>query len=114
MAIEALTVERRTDPLGIDRPQPRFAWRDAHARQVAYQLQVVDTDNSNAAWSVPTWDTGRLEGSASTYVAYGGPPLLSRHRYSWRVRTSSADGSDGEWSAPAFFEMGLLTAADWS
>ena len=86
MAIEALTVERRTNPIGIDIPKPRFAWRrvgvDSNARQVASQLQVVDTDNSNATWSAPTWGTGRLENSGSTYAPYGGPPLVSRHHYS--------------------------------
>src|SRR5205823_12030981 len=104
VAIEGLTVECRPDPLGIDRPQPRFAWRDSYARQVAYQLQVVDTDNSHATWSAPTWDSGRVERSHSTYVAYGGPPLVSRHRYSWRVRTWNADGSSSEWSTPGTFE----------
>jgi alpha-L-rhamnosidase len=118
VAIEGLTVERRTDPLGIDRLEPRFAWRragtDANVEQTAYQLQVIDTDNSNATWSAPTWDPGRVESNESTYVAYSGPPLVSRHRYSWRVRTWSADGSESSWSRPAAFEMGLLSVGDWS
>ena len=118
MAIEGLTVERRIDPPGIDAPHPRFAWRlvgsGPMARQSAYQLQVIDTDDPKATWSAPTWDTGRVENSDSTYVAYGGPPLVARHRYSWRVRTWGADGSESAWSGPGSFEMGLLSAGDWS
>jgi alpha-L-rhamnosidase len=114
MTIEGLTVERRTDPLGIDRPEPRFAWRDSNVRQVACQLQVVDTDTPDDMWSAPTWDSGRVDRTDSTYVAYEGPLLVSRHRYRWRVRTWSADGSAGEWSPPGAFEMGLLSPADWS
>jgi alpha-L-rhamnosidase len=96
MAIEGLTVERRTDPLGIDRPEPRFAWRDSNARQVAYQLELIDTDDPNATWSAPTWDSGRVASTDSTYVAYGGPPLVSRHRYSWRAGTYVDYGWIGE------------------
>ena len=118
VSIAGLNVERRTDPLGIDAPRPRFGWRligdGDGARQTAYQLQVVDTDDARTSWSGPTWDSGRVADSASTYVAYAGPPLVSRHRYAWRVRVWSSDGSEGEWSTPAVFEMGLLSTAEWS
>src|SRR5207244_3842735 len=108
----------RTEPIGIDTLQPRFAWRlvgsGSSARQIAYQLHVVNTDDSSAGWSTPTWDSGRVQGADSTHVAYAGPALVSRQRYSWRVRVWNGDGLDSGWSAPAAFEMGLLSAADWS
>src|ERR671932_462981 len=89
-AIGELTVERRSAPVGIDRREPRLAWRlnggGGGAFQSAYQVQVTDLDETGAAWSTPTWDSGRLEGVESTYIAYAGPPLVSRHRYAWRVR----------------------------
>ena len=118
VSVMGLSVERRTDPIGIDALRPRFAWRlvgdGAGARQTAYQLQTVDTADTRAAWSTPTWDSGRVEGAESTYVAYAGPPLVSRHRYSWRVRVWNADGTPSDWSTPADFEMGLLSATDWT
>ncbi len=118
LAIEDLNVERRAEPIGIDALHPRFAWRlvgaGSNARQTAYQLQVVNTDVPGATWSTPTWDSGRGEGADSTYVAYAGPALVSRHRYSWRVRVWDGDGLESAWSTPALFEMGLLSAADWS
>src|ERR671938_1599811 len=101
-----LRVERRIDPIGLDSPQPRFAWRPA-AMQVAYQLQVVDAEDAGS-WTSPTWDTGRRASSESTYVPYQGPSLQARHRYTWRVRVSTPDDAEGTWSDPASFEMGLL------
>src|SRR5260370_42321789 len=96
MAIEGLTVERRTDPPGIDAPHPRFAWRlvgsGSMARQSAYQLQVIDTDDPKATWSAPTWDTGRVENSDSVHVAYGGPPPASPPRSSVRGRPRGGRG----------------------
>jgi alpha-L-rhamnosidase len=118
LAVESLSVERRPEPIGIDAIQPRFAWRlrggGPGARQVAHRLQVVETQDGAADWSKPVWDTGRRESAESTCVAYGGPPLTSRQRYSWRVRVWEATGVGSEWSAPGVFEMGLLSAADWS
>ena len=110
MSVTNLTVERRRDPIGIDAPTPRFSWRPSGS-QSAYQVQVIDTHGSGADWSKSLWDSGRRDSRESTYVAYGGPPLTSRHRYEWRVR---AWPSDDSWSEPASFEMGLLSPADWS
>jgi alpha-L-rhamnosidase len=118
VTIDHLSVERRGSPLGIDAARPRFAWRLAgagdRARQTAYQLQLLDTDDPSAAWTAPTWDTGRQAAGSSTYVQYAGPALQSRHRYAWRVRTWDGEGAPTDWSAPASFEMGLLSSDDWS
>jgi alpha-L-rhamnosidase len=103
-----LTVERHTDPIGIDAAQPRFAWRLSDGGQTAYQLQVFD--EAGAA----LWDSSRVADSRSTYVAYAGPPLRSRRRYTWRVKAWASDGGESEWSPTASFEMGLLERSDWS
>jgi alpha-L-rhamnosidase len=47
-------------------------------------------------------------------VAYGGPPLASLTRYSWRVRVWDAQGRPSPWSAEQSFETGLLDPArEW-
>src|SRR5216683_1170208 len=99
MHVGQLSVERRSNPLGIDIPRPRFAWRP-DVGQSAYQLQVLDSDDPSASWSAPTWDSGRQQGGQSTYVAYAGPPLVTGRRYAWRVRAWAADQSESEWSEP--------------
>ena len=111
LSLTGLNVERRTNPLGLDAQHPRFAWRlVGDSQQAAYQLQVA----SDPAWSAIHWDTGRVASAASTYVPYGGPPLVSRQRYAWRVRVWDAAGAQSDWSPSGAFEMGLLAPADWS
>ena len=118
LAIDSLTVERRSAPIGIDARRPRFAWHVAgdgpHARQAAYHLQLIDAHDARASWSAPTWDSGMRESRDSTYVVYDGPPLTSRGRHAWRVRVRDGAGATSDWSAPAEFEMGLLMTEDWS
>jgi alpha-L-rhamnosidase len=106
--VTQLTVERHADPIGIDTPQPRFAWRLSDGGQTAYHLQVVEDDGATV------WDSGRVAEPRSTYLAYAGAPLRSRGRYTWRVKAWTSDGAESEWSPTASFEMGLLERSDWS
>lgn len=98
------------NPLGIDNPQPRFAWQlvsnERAAVQSAYQLVVKD-----AAGSV--WDTGKVGSVRSLHVPYGGTSLISGQRYTWAVRIWDGHGAPSAWSEGASFEMGLLSASDW-
>jgi alpha-L-rhamnosidase len=118
LAAVDLSVERRTEPIGIDVLQPRFAWRltgdGLGAGQTAYHLRLIDAHDASSTWSAPVWDSGIRETRDSTYVVDDGPPLRSRGRYAWRVRVRNRAGVTSEWSAPAEFEMGLLAAEDWS
>lgn len=112
-----LRCERRINPLGIGRARPRLSWllNDARrgARQTAYQLQTADSAEAIEA-NASGFDTGRVEGEQSAHVEYPGPPLRSRERVWWRVRTWDGDDQASPWSAPAGFEIGLLQPADWS
>ena len=95
-----LRTEYLKAPLGIDIRQPRLMWNCAGGvRQTAYQIVTE------------SWDSGRVE-SASMQAVYP-KELKSRERVSWRVRLWDENGEPGEWSE-SFFEMGLLSPADWS
>ena len=59
-----------------------------------------------------TWDSGRVAGSDSINIAYGGPALQPQQRYFWRVKTWDSKGVSMV-SAPAWFETGLLSSSDW-
>lgn len=104
------------DPLGVGDPHPRFGWQiRATGRDVvqgAYQIRVAPSAAAlgNGKW---IWDTGKVESRRSIEVDYAGPPLQSSTRYWWQVRIWDGHANVSAWSAPAFWEMGLLGASDW-
>ena len=59
------------------------------------------------------WDSGKVASERSVNVPYAGRELGSGERCWWRVRTWDREGRAGAWSEPAWFEMGLIHAADW-
>lgn len=100
-----LRTEYLKDPIGIDIASPRLFWNcEGGITQTAYQI-VAESDDTQV------WDSGKVE-SASMHCTY--PQLLrSRQRVTWKVRLWDENGEPGEWSEPAFFEMGLLSSSDW-
>jgi len=104
------------NPLGIDEERPRLSWLVNDARrgavQAAYQIQVAGSPG--VLGRRPAWDSGRVRSANSIHVEYAGPALESRRRYSWRVRTFDRNSRPSPWSAPAFWEMGLLRPGDWN
>ncbi len=50
----------------------------------------------------------------SVHVVYAGPELVSRQRVSWKVRAWDQNDRVSAWSPSAYWEMGLLEAADWA
>src|SRR2546423_1301048 len=105
-----LRCEYRENPLGIDTPAPRLSWilheNDSAARdvrQAAYQIDVSDGDGQ-------LWDSGKVKSVQSIHIPYSGKPLRSAQRPSWKVRVWDAAGKQSDWSDPADFTMGLLTA----
>jgi alpha-L-rhamnosidase len=116
-----LRCEYKVNPLGIDSPTPRLSWRlepvDAKTRgvvQSAYQVRIAADERALAAGKALVWDSGQVRSGDSVQVAYGGSALQSRHRYYWQVKTWDGHGAASDWSAPAFWEMGLLQPGDWS
>jgi len=60
------------------------------------------------ALGAPVWDSGKVAGNDSTYVAYAGPALAPTTRYAWTAATWTADCASPA-SAPASF-----VTAPWS
>ena len=108
----ALKVEYATAPLGLDEAHPRLAWHSPVAAQRAYRVRVARSRAALAGGDL-VWDSGRVESPNNVQVEYAGPPLQSRQRYWWQVQVWDADGNATGWSTPAWWEMGLLGAADW-
>ncbi|MEV0095775.1 alpha-L-rhamnosidase [Streptomyces sp. NPDC050738] len=110
------TVEYVQQPLGLDAARPRLSWpmtSDAAGQlQSAYQLRVATTA---AGLSRPdVWDSGKVASAESVLVAYAGPQLKSRTRYFWSVRVWDTDGGVSAWSAPTWWETGLMGEDQWT
>lgn len=103
--------EHLADPLGIDEPRPLLSWTVEGGVQPARTEVLVGSDGQQLANRTPDiWQ--RAVPGTTTSIAYDGPPLRSRQRCSWTVRTTDADGGV-HLSSPAHFEMGLLDPDDW-
>ena len=119
-APDRLRCEYEANPLGTDERHPRFSWlihdpaTSRGAAQTAYQILVASDAGGLAADRGDVWDSGRVDSDQSVFVPYGGPELCSRRRYHWKVRFWNAAGRPSQWSAPHWWEMGLLDENDYA
>ncbi len=120
LSVTRLRTEYKEDPLGIDETRPRLSWQlqslQANERgvtQSAYQVRVAPSLRELQLGKNLLWDSGEVQSNDSTQQAYAGPALRSGQRCYWHVRVWNGQGQASEWSAPAYWEMGLLSAPDW-
>ena len=112
-----LLCEAMEQPLGIGITQPRLSWRVNDSRrgavQTAYEIRIATSAEKLGQGQADVWDSGKVESSESINVSYAGPAVTSRQRYYWQVRVWDRDGKPSPYSAPTWWEMGLLSAVDW-
>ena len=117
-APEQLRCEGLTNPLGIDRAQPRFSWMIPPGvrglAQTARQILVADSPEAIAANRGTLWDSGKIASNQSQWTPYAGKPLAKGSQCWWKVRVWDETGAESSWSSPASFTVGPLSAADWS
>ena len=110
-------IENLDNPIGLDVTQPRFGWQLAAERrnvlQTAYEIQVAASQAELSAGKKLQWKSGKIQSDASVWVPYGGPALQSGATYWWRVRVWDNAGNVSDWTTPAYWQMGLLSPADW-
>jgi alpha-L-rhamnosidase len=110
-----LRTEYATNPIGIDEPAPRLSWVLRAPRrgtlQSAYEIRVGKSTTDIAR--SPTWSSGKVASDESANRVYAGPALEPGRRYYWQVRVWDDKGRASEWSAPAYWETGLMGAAQW-
>jgi len=117
LQIYSLRCEYTTDPLGIDVLRPRLSWvlqsGQRGQKQTAYRILAASSPDLLADGKTDLWDTGKVESSQNNQVEYAGKPLISRQRVWWKVFAWDKDSAASDFSQAAYWEMGLLSPADW-
>ena len=113
-----LRVEYMTNPVGLDVDRPRLSWNlnddRRGAKQTAYELRAATSELAlKAARSEKAWDSGKVESDQSVNIVYAGPYLRPRTRYLWQVKVWDQNGKATGWSAPAYWETGLMSRSAW-
>ena len=102
-----LQVQYLTEPLGLGNPKPRFYWNcEGGMTQTAYQIICTRAGKI-------VWDSGKVESSSMTHIAYDGLDLHSCDIVAWSVQLWDENGEPGE-KSESHFELGLLNESDWT
>lgn len=116
--VVGLRVDYRDQPLGLENAHPRLSWRVKSDRRgvclTAYRILVASSEAALSSGNGDLWDSGKVESRSSLDVEYAGRPLASRERCWWSVQIWDERAIASRPSSPAWWEMGLLTPADWS
>lgn len=116
LELNELRCEYAVNPLGIDAACPRLSWvakaEGRGQRQSAFQVLAASTPENLERGVADLWDSGKVKSDAFL-VEYGGRPPGSGDRCWWKVRAWDSEGLPGLYSEAAWFEMGLLSPADW-
>lgn len=102
------------DPIGIDIQHPLLSWNleGGGKYQSGYEIRAAHSVRELEAGET-IWSTGKVASSKMTNIPYE-PVLCSREKVVWSVRVWDEEDREGEWSKPAYFEMGLLDVRDWT
>lgn len=115
--INALKCDYHVNPVGIDIAQPRLSWQivaeENNFMQQAYEIRVAETPENLRSGKKLVWSSGKVNSGESVNVVYGGPSAKAMQRLWWQVRVWDSKNKAMAWSEPAYWEMGLLTPADW-
>jgi alpha-L-rhamnosidase len=115
LIVKDLSVEHKTNPLGVDAVRPRLSWKLAGTGnsilQTAYSIRVA-TDPKFSS-SALVWQSGKIMSDESVLLSYGGPALKSAQRYFWQVKVWDNKKHESGWSEIAWWETGLLSTTEW-
>ena len=113
--VKDLTVDHKSNPIGLENSKPEFSWKinstENNVMQTAYLIRVAKNEKFSSSDII--WQSGKIASDESILQQYKGPDLKSGQRYFWQVKIWDNKGKESKWSNVAFWEMGLLSKADW-
>jgi len=116
--VTGLVCEYHTNPIGIDVEKPRLSWQinsdSQNVLQTAYEIRMAHSKNDLQKGKKLIWSSGKVESDESVNILYSGPALKSMERAYWQVRVWDNKKKVSAWSAPAFWEMGILDKSLWT
>ena len=111
-----LRCEYQVNPAAIDTTHPRLSWvlqsEVRGAAQSAYKVLAASSLDKLARGNADLWN-GTIREADPLRAVYSGKALHFGDSVWWKVQPIDAAGKPGVWSAPAHFEIGPLTSADW-
>jgi len=108
-----LRAEETVDLLGTHARRPRLSWRiEGEGRDIVQRRYRVRAAAHPVPGAALLWDSGDVASDDTFDIPYGGAALGSMQRVWWTVEVTDAAGRTAT-SAPAWFETGLIDAADW-
>ena len=116
--VTGLVCEYHSNPLGIDILHPRLSWQikseGSGIHQTAYEIRAAGSVAALRGRTRELWTSGKVNSDQSVDVVYGGPGLKSMERVYWQVRIWDNKGKVTAWSAPGWWEMGILNPGLWT
>ena len=120
MRVTDLTCEYLVNPLSVDVLQPRLAWKIIQTDlakkgqfQTAYQIIVASSKKILDDNQGDLWHTGKVKSSQSIQIIYEGNELKTMQACWWKVRVWNNRGEVSDWSEPATWRTGILSADQW-
>ncbi len=117
LMVTNLRCEYLQNPLGMDKPVPRFSWyvtsNQRSILQSAYKILVSDNKEELGKGIGNIWDSGKMTSDQSVNLEYGGVPLQSDKTYYWNVTIWDQKGEQSPLGKPAMFHTGLFNPSDW-
>ena len=117
LRVSGLMTETVANPIGVQANDVRLSWQltspQRNTLQTSWRIRVASTPAKLTSGDADLWDSGKITGDKAFDVTYAGKPLVSRQRAHWQVQVWDNHGATAT-SATAFWEMGLLSPADWT
>ncbi|MGE4489317.1 MAG: family 78 glycoside hydrolase catalytic domain [Kiritimatiellales bacterium] len=115
MKLTDLCCGYRINPLAVELDHPELSWKLASTRQDAAQIawQIQASSSEQTLDDAELWKSRWVRSSQTAHIRYAGKSLSFGGRIWWRVRIKDETGTVSEWSAPAWFGIGLKNDEEW-